>query len=57
MSNKGRPKKLPSDKKDINVQINLTRKQKNKLDQICQKRQITQSEYFRSILVKDNDTC
>ncbi len=53
MSHKGRPRKLPSERQEINVQINLTRKQKDKLDQICASRQISQSEYFRSKLAKD----
>lgn len=53
MSHTGRLKKLPSEKQDINVQINLTRKQKEKLDKICKTRQITQSEYFRCMLAKD----
>lgn len=53
MSYTGRPKKLPSEKQDINVQINLTRKQKDKLDRICADQGITQSEYFRAYLAKD----
>ena len=53
MSYTGRPKKLPSQQKIHRVAVNLSLEQLTKLDSICTKRQITYTEYFRSILAKD----
>ena len=54
MSHKGRPKKLPSQQKTHRVAVNLSIEQLEKLNNICTKRALTYTEYFRSILAKDN---
>lgn len=54
MSHTGRPKKLPSVLKQHRVAVNLSEQQLTKLVAICTKRALTYTEYFRSILAKDN---
>lgn len=53
MSSITRQKKLPSRKYDQNIQINLTLKQREKLDRLCKQLEISYSEYFRERLAKD----
>jgi len=53
MSHIGRPKKLPSQKYEHRVKINLTESQLTKLDRICKDQELTYTEYFRSYLAKD----
>jgi hypothetical protein len=53
MSYTGRPKKLPSQKYDKRVKINLTESQMTKLDRLCADLGVTHTEYFRSFLAKD----
>lgn len=53
MSHTGRPKKLPSEHKINRVAVNLSLAQREKLDNICTKRDISYTEYFRAFLAKD----
>lgn len=53
MSNTGRAKKLPSAKHTNVIRINLNAAQLQKLQNICTKRAVTYTEYFRAFLAKD----
>lgn len=53
MSNTGRPKKLPSDLYLHRVAVNVSPKQLEKLNRLCQELNVSYTEYFRSLLAKD----
>ncbi len=53
MSHTGRPRKLPSQIKQHRIAVNLSLEQLAKLSAICEKLDISYTEYFRSFLARD----